>query len=106
MNTPSSSTTKPPLTPVSTSIDVRDITAGERHGAVFAAFGALGPGDSLEIVDNQDPKPLYRGFQVEASGNFSWVYVQRGPAVWRVSIKKLSRRYGAGECCGVCGGKA
>lgn len=85
-----------------TTIDVRNIPPPERHAAVFAAFRAIGLDDGLEIVNDHDPKPLYYQFQVETPGNFSWVYAQNGPEVWRVSIRKLARAHGAGECCGQC----
>ena len=89
-----------------TPVDVRDIAPRERHAAIFAAFRALDVGEVLEVVDDQDPKPLYYQFQTEAPGNFSWVHVQSGPQVWRVQIQKLARAHGAGECCGRCGSGA
>lgn len=90
----------------STVIDVREIAPRERHPRIFAAFRALSLGDALDIVNDHDPKPLYFQFQNEAPGNFSWEYLQNGPQVWRVQIKKLARAHGAGECCGHCGGAA
>ena len=51
-----------------------------------------------------DPKDLYSALHAIAPGDFSWLYVERGPGVWRVAVRKLSRIYSAGECCGVCGG--
>lgn len=90
----------------STTIDVRAIAPRERHTTIFATFRALGPGDAVEIVSDHDPKPLRDQFQAEAAGNFSWADLERGPAVWRVSILKLARPHGAGGCCGVCGGGA
>ncbi len=99
----STSTAGIPLAPSSTTIDVRGIAHPARHAAIIAAFRALRPADALELVVDHDPKPLYRLFQVEASGNFSWVYAQRGPEIWRVRVQKLGRSYSAGECCGVCG---
>ena len=85
-------------------IDVRDIAPRERHATIFAAFRALDVGDAVEIVNDHDPKPLFYQFQVETPGNFSWVYLQSGPDVWRVSIKKLARTHSTGGCCGGCGG--
>lgn len=86
----------------STTLDVRAIAPHDRHATIFAAFRALGLGDALEIVNDHDPKPLYYQFQADAPGNFSWVYRQNGPDVWRVNIHKLARSHSAGECCGVC----
>jgi len=85
-----------------TLIDVRGIAPRERHACIRDAFRNLGLGDVLEFVNDHDAKPLYREFQVEVPGDFSWCYLEAGPDVWRVSIKKLSRAYGEGECCGQC----
>lgn len=92
------------LAATSTVIDVRDITSRERESSIFAAFRALDVGDAVAIVSDNDPKALYFAFQTQAPGNFSWLYVQNGPDVWRVNIHKLARSYSAGECCGACGG--
>jgi uncharacterized protein (DUF2249 family) len=89
-----------------TTADVRGLLPSERCTTVSAAFKTLALGAVLEIVNDNDPKPLYRQLQADAPGNFSWVYLENGPDVWRVSITKLSRTYSAGECCGSCGGKA
>lgn len=83
-------------------IDVRGIAPGDCHATVFAAFCSLGLDETLEIVSDHDGRPLYHHFQIEAPGNFSWVYGQSGPEVWRVCITKLARAHGSGECCGVC----
>jgi uncharacterized protein (DUF2249 family) len=106
VNTPSASTAGIPLEPSTTTIDVRGIAHPARHAAILAAFRALRPADALELVVDHDPTPLYRLFQVEAPGNFAWVYAQRGPEIWRVRVQKLGRSYSAGECCGVCGGQS
>jgi uncharacterized protein (DUF2249 family) len=58
----------------------------------------------MELVDGQDPVDLYASLNTIAPGDFSWLYVQRGPDAWRVGVRKLSRIYSAGECCGACGG--
>ena len=85
-----------------TSIDVRAIAPGERRAAIFAAFRDIQLGDVLEIVNDHDREPLYHQFQVEVPGDFGWRYLQTGPDVWRVSVRKLSRAYGEGDCCGHC----
>ena len=87
-------------------IDVREIAPPERHTTIFAAFRALSPGESLQVTADHDLKPLYHHFQAEAPGTFAWAHLQFGPDLWRVSIQKLSRDHAAGECCGMCGGRA
>ncbi len=85
-------------------IDVRRIAAIEQGTAFLAAFRALALDGTLEIVDDHDPKALYFRLRAEAPGSFAWVYAQSGPDLWRVSVRKLARAHGAGECCGICGG--
>jgi uncharacterized protein (DUF2249 family) len=89
-----------------TTIDVRDIAPFERHRIIFAAFDALDAGAALEIVNDHDPQPLHRQFMAEATGSFAWSYLQGGPEIWRVSIRKTAQPKGAGHCCGMCGGGA
>ena len=91
-------------TPANTVIDVQEITPRERHATIFAAFDDLEAGDTLDIVNDHDPRPLYQQLQARAPGAFSWDYLQSGPQVWRVSIRKLAPSHGSGGCCGHCGG--
>lgn len=94
----------PPLHAPAATIDVRHLAPPDRHAAVLAAFRNLALDETIEIVNDHDPKPLYYRFRTETPGGFSWIYAESGPAVWRVSVRKLARAHGAGECCGVCGG--
>ncbi|WP_460558588.1 DUF2249 domain-containing protein [Halorubrum pallidum] len=48
-----------------TEIDVRDIPPSERHGRIHDAFEALSPGETLTIVNDHDPKPLYHEMAAE-----------------------------------------
>lgn len=91
-------------TPTGATLDLRALAPHERHARVFATFDALRLGDAFELLNDHDPQPLYHQFRAQAPGNFAWHYVQSGPDTWRVSIRKLGRAHGAGECCGVCGG--
>jgi uncharacterized protein (DUF2249 family) len=85
-------------------LDLRSLVPQDRHARVFAAFDALRLGDAFELVNDHDPLPLYHQFRGRSPGNFAWHYLESGPGTWRVSIRKLGRAHGAGECCGVCGG--
>lgn len=93
-------------TPASASpaLDLRSLAAHERPARVFSMFDALRLGDAFELINDHDPQPLYHQFRTRTPGNFAWHYVQSGPHTWRVSIRKLGRAHGAGECCGACGG--
>jgi uncharacterized protein (DUF2249 family) len=94
----------PSITRAGTALDLRGLAPHERHPHVFAAFDALRLGDAFELVNDHDPQPLYHQMRTRAPGNFAWHTLQVGPDTWRVSIQKLGRAHGAGECCGVCGG--
>ncbi|MCH2222338.1 MAG: DUF2249 domain-containing protein [Dechloromonas sp.] len=75
-------------TPVKTTIDVRPIVPRERHPLIFGSFDKLQPGEALLLVNDHDPKPLFYQFQAEASGEFTWDYLENGPEVWQVRIGK------------------
>ncbi|MBX6763600.1 MAG: DUF2249 domain-containing protein [Rubrobacteraceae bacterium] len=69
-------------------IDVRRIAPGERHPLIFRTFDGLAAGESFELVNDHDPKPLHRQFSVQREGRFSWEYLERGPGLWRIKIAK------------------
>ena len=69
-------------------VDVRTIPPRERHPLLFQTFDQLEPGQSFELVNDHDPKPLYYQFQVERAGTVEWEYLEQGPSTWRVRIGK------------------
>ncbi|HET9027787.1 MAG TPA: DUF2249 domain-containing protein [Trueperaceae bacterium] len=71
-------------------IDVRTIPPRERHPLLFKTFDDLEAGQSFELVNDHDPKPLYYQFQVERSGTVEWEYLEQGPETWRVRIGKVN----------------
>lgn len=71
-------------------LDVRTIVPRERHPLIFDTFDALGPGDSFELVNDHDPKPLYYQLQAERPGQLAWLYLEQGPAVWRVQVGRVA----------------
>lgn len=70
-------------------IDVRTIPPRERHPLLFRTFDELEVGQSFELVNDHDPKPLYYQFQAERPGALNWEYLEEGPAVWRVKIGRV-----------------
>lgn len=46
-------------------IDVREVPPAERHPKIHAAFDALDPGESLTIVNDHDPKPMFYELRAE-----------------------------------------
>lgn len=71
-------------------LDVRVIPPREKHPAIFATFDALGMGESFVLVNDHDPKPLRYQFEAEHGGRYGWMYLEEGPAVWRVKISRMA----------------
>lgn len=69
-------------------VDVRRVAPAQRHPLIFDTFAALAPGDSLLLINDHDPKPLYYQFAAEHTGEFTWDYLEKGPVNWRVRIGK------------------
>jgi uncharacterized protein (DUF2249 family) len=92
------------LTTFGTKIDVRTVQPRERHPLILNTFRSLGAGESMELINDHDPRPLYYQFQADLPGKFTWDYLESGPETWRVRIAKLARSHGNGQCCGSCGG--
>lgn len=91
---------------LTTRIDLRQIPPPARHVLIFNTFETLLPGQALELVNDHDPRPLNAQFGLRAPGQFSWNYLENGPAVWRVQIGKIANavKVTSGSCCGSCGG--
>lgn len=71
-----------------TTIDVRPIAPRERHPLLFQTFDDLAVGESFELVNDHDPKPLYYQFMAERPGQLGWEYQEEGPETWRVVLTK------------------
>ncbi len=80
-----------------TTVDVRTIAPRERHPLIFGSFDALQPGESLLLINDHDPKPLFYQFQAELPGAFTWDYVEQGPDVWQVAIGKCQSNNAQGN---------
>ncbi|WP_276273891.1 DUF2249 domain-containing protein [Haloarcula litorea] len=48
-----------------TTLDLRETPPRERHPKIHDAFTALDPGETLRIVNDHEPKPLFYEFQAE-----------------------------------------
>ena len=72
-------------------IDVRELPPVQRHQKIFQLVGELAVGSSFILVNDHDPKPLYYQLEAEHPKQFSWTYLDKGPAVWRVEIGKLAK---------------
>ncbi len=69
-------------------IDVRPMPPRERHPKIFGTWAELTPGESILLVNDHDPVPLFYQFAAEHTGTFRWEYLEQGPEVFRVRITK------------------
>lgn len=69
-------------------LDVRSLPGPQKHSTIFRTFEGLNSGETLILVNDHDPKPLYYQFAAEKTGQFEWNYLERGPEVWKVAIEK------------------
>jgi len=69
-------------------LDVRPLAPIDRHRLIFQRCDHLGVGDAFVLVNDHDPKPLYYQLEAERAGQFTWNYLEAGPAVWRVRIAR------------------
>lgn len=60
-----------------------------RHSFIMDSFDKLASGEYLELQNNHDPMPLRYQFMQERADQFSWEYMEEGPAVWKIAIGKL-----------------
>lgn len=74
----------------SQSLDVRRLPPAQRHSLIFQTCGKLPVGDAVVLINDHDPKPLRYQFDAESPGQFGFSYLEAGPEVWRVEIKRLA----------------
>lgn len=71
-------------------LDVRIIPHSERSPKkILDVWNNLKPGQTLQLINDHDPKTLYNLFNGEFAGTFEWQSVEQGPVDWVVNIKKL-----------------
>jgi uncharacterized protein (DUF2249 family) len=71
-------------------VDVRNIPPRERHPFIFSSFDELEVNDWIELLNDHDPKPLHYQFMHERPEEFSWEYIESGPVVWKVHIRRIA----------------
>lgn len=69
-------------------LDIRPITPHHRHPMIFEKFDNLQPGESFELINDHAPTPLYYQFLHERPEQFEWSYLEEGPTIWRVEIRR------------------
>jgi len=71
-------------------LDVRPLRKPDKHPAIFQAYAAVPPGESLVLVNDHDPRHLHDEFEVEHPGGYAWDYLARDRGAWRIRITKLA----------------
>lgn len=69
-------------------VDARQYEPKDKHPTIFNTFLSLKPGETMQLVNDHDPRPLHYQFMMEMPAQFEWEYLEQGPEVWRVAIKK------------------
>lgn len=70
-------------------LDVRGVAPRDRFELIMGTYESLAVGATLELTVDHDPECMYftllgtRGPEA-----FSFDYLERGPAVWRVQVTK------------------
>ena len=102
-------------------LNVTLIEPSLKHPTIFKYFDALKPGQGFLISNDHDPKPLFYQLQSQRGDVFTWSYLEKGPQLWKVHIKKntdeqrlsvgqmvakdirkatVFKKYGIDFCCG------
>lgn len=69
-------------------IDVRQYAPKDKHPMIFGTYDSLKVDETMELINDHDPMPLYYQMKAELPDKFEWQYVEQGPEVWRVAITK------------------
>ncbi len=69
-------------------LDVTKIEPRHKHPTIFKHFDELEPGESFMIENDHDPKPLYYELIAERGPIFTWEYLEKGPEIYLVQIRK------------------
>ena len=69
-------------------LDLRNMPPFERHSKIFDMWNGLKEEETLRIINDHEPKPLYYQFEAEYKGRFEWNYEKQGPEDWIFTIKK------------------
>jgi uncharacterized protein (DUF2249 family) len=71
-------------------MDVRPIPCSIKHGLILKTWFELPVGDHFILLNDHDPVPLRYQFQAEFGAAFTWEYLEKGPADFRVKISKVA----------------
>lgn len=70
-------------------IDLRPMVARERHALIFRELDRLEVGDTLTLINDHDPKPLYYQLQAERPDVFAWDSQPTSDEEWHIQVQRL-----------------
>lgn len=73
---------------VPAALDVRPLSPDRKSVVILAAFDRLDAGESFVLVDDRNPAALCARIEAERLGQGQWTYLQKGPPVWHVRIRR------------------
>ena len=72
-----------------TRLDVRPVEPKHRLETIMGAYDALSPGATLDLTVDHDPRCMYYTLEaMHGLESFAFEYVENGPEVWRVEVRK------------------
>jgi uncharacterized protein (DUF2249 family)/mannose-6-phosphate isomerase-like protein (cupin superfamily) len=71
-------------------LDLREVPRPLRHPLVFAKLDAVAVDGSFVLVNDHDPVPLCRQIDSMREGQAAWEYIQRGPDIFRIQIRRIA----------------
>ena len=69
-------------------LDVRTIPPARKHPTIHARLDSLVSGDALTLLNDHDPRPLRFELEHDRPGAFAFEYLESGPELWRVRIRR------------------
>jgi uncharacterized protein (DUF2249 family) len=72
-------------------LDARTIEPKDRFATITTAYGSIPAGGVLTLTVDHDPKCMYYALRAtEPEGSFLFSYLESGPEVWRVEVRKTA----------------
>src|SRR5690625_841600 len=69
-------------------VDIRGISPNQAQRRALQAYGELGVGDALILLDDHKPQNLHDTFEREFAGSFTWETLSTNDGEYRVCITK------------------
>jgi len=74
-------------------LDVRPVEPKHRFDLIMGSYERLSGGDTLELTVDHDPTCMYYTLKATRGDDaFSFRYLESGPEVWRVHVRKTGAR--------------